>query len=200
MNLRLISLAFVCLILFQGFQCRPSEEIPSKTDLDSMNTIKDAESLAEKVHDQVNKMREQENLSSLGWNNHLARIAVGHSKHMSDDDFFAHDSPDGRTPSDRAEEDGFDCVIELDRGRRLGIGENLYMSYTFSSSTTTIMNGEESISFDWKSEDQLAEEVVEGWMNSPGHRRNLLRPDFREQGIGIIINDDNQVYVTQNFC
>ena len=28
-------------------------------------------------------------------------------------------------------------------------------------------------------------EIVEGWMNSPGHRANILRPEFREIGIGL---------------
>ena len=30
------------------------------------------------------------------------------------------------------------------------------------------------------------EEVVEGWMNSPGHRKNILSPNFSEIGIGLV--------------
>ncbi|BAU87675.1 allergen V5/tpx-1 family protein [Streptomyces laurentii] len=30
-----------------------------------------------------------------------------------------------------------------------------------------------------------AAEVMEGWMNSPGHRANILNCDFREIGIGL---------------
>ena len=30
-----------------------------------------------------------------------------------------------------------------------------------------------------------AEEVVKDWMESPGHRRNMLEPKFTELGIGI---------------
>ncbi|HKI01374.1 MAG TPA: CAP domain-containing protein [Thermoanaerobaculia bacterium] len=29
------------------------------------------------------------------------------------------------------------------------------------------------------------DEVMDTWMNSPGHRRNILNPDFRELGIGL---------------
>lgn len=29
------------------------------------------------------------------------------------------------------------------------------------------------------------EEVVKGWMNSPGHRANILKPDFHKLGIGV---------------
>ena len=29
------------------------------------------------------------------------------------------------------------------------------------------------------------EEVMDTWMHSPGHRRNILDPDFKELGIGL---------------
>ena len=50
-----------------------------------------------------------------------------------------------------------------------------------------------------------AAEVVEGWMNSPGHRANILNPDFTEIGIGYeyLENDTGSVnynhYWTQVF-
>ncbi len=30
-----------------------------------------------------------------------------------------------------------------------------------------------------------AAEVVRGWMNSPGHRANILRPEFTRIGVGL---------------
>ena len=50
-----------------------------------------------------------------------------------------------------------------------------------------------------------AEEVVEGWMNSPGHRANILNPDYTEIGVGYkqLQNDPGSVnydsYWTQVF-
>jgi uncharacterized protein YkwD len=41
-----------------------------------------------------------------------------------------------------------------------------------------------------------AAEVVEGWMNSPGHRRNILDCDFTAIGVGF---DDDGDYWVQNF-
>jgi uncharacterized protein YkwD len=29
------------------------------------------------------------------------------------------------------------------------------------------------------------EHIVVGWMNSPGHRRNILQADYREVGVGV---------------
>ena len=39
-----------------------------------------------------------------------------------------------------------------------------------------------------------AEAVVKAWMASPGHRRNLLRPDLKEAGVAYVLreNDDGQ--------
>lgn len=36
--------------------------------------------------------------------------------------------------------------------------------------------------------------VVEGWLNSPGHRANLLNQNFSEIGIGIAYKDDYEQY------
>ena len=41
--------------------------------------------------------------------------------------------------------------------------------------------------------------IVDGWMNSPGHRENILTPDWRSEGVGVAVSGD-VVYVTQNFC
>jgi uncharacterized protein YkwD len=39
-----------------------------------------------------------------------------------------------------------------------------------------------------------------GLMNSPGHRANILRPQFRKVGIGIMDAGSRGIMVTQNFC
>ena len=37
------------------------------------------------------------------------------------------------------------------------------------------------------------------WMNSPGHRANILSPNFDSIGIGIATSPDGRVWATQNF-
>jgi uncharacterized protein YkwD len=44
-----------------------------------------------------------------------------------------------------------------------------------------------------------AKEVVEGWLNSPGHRRNI-EGDFRLTGIGLAFRQDGMIYFTQIFA
>jgi uncharacterized protein YkwD len=44
------------------------------------------------------------------------------------------------------------------------------------------------------------EYAIQGWMNSEGHRANLLNPDFREVGLGYYRREsDGRGYVTQDF-
>jgi uncharacterized protein YkwD len=44
------------------------------------------------------------------------------------------------------------------------------------------------------------EAAIQGWMNSPGHRTNLLDPDWREIGVGYYRrNSDGRGYITQDF-
>jgi uncharacterized protein YkwD/uncharacterized membrane protein len=44
------------------------------------------------------------------------------------------------------------------------------------------------------------QEVVEEWMNSPGHRQNILNPDFNQIGVGCVqANDIYGIYWTQLF-
>ncbi len=52
---------------------------------------------------------------------------------------------------------------------------------------------------EWSSEPELEEMVVAGWMNSPGHRDNILRKEYTVAGIGItMVNDD--MIVTHDFA
>ena len=44
-----------------------------------------------------------------------------------------------------------------------------------------------------------AEQVMEGWMNSPGHRANILNTGFSEIGVGCYRGSDGRLYWTQLF-
>ncbi|AKA69545.1 spore coat assembly protein SafA [Clostridium scatologenes] len=46
---------------------------------------------------------------------------------------------------------------------------------------------------------RTAEEVMNSWMNSPGHRSNILNPSYTEIGVGLAKNANGQCYWTQMF-
>jgi uncharacterized protein YkwD len=40
---------------------------------------------------------------------------------------------------------------------------------------------------------------MDGWMNSPGHRKNILNPQLENIGIGSATNDNGSIFWTQDF-
>jgi len=42
--------------------------------------------------------------------------------------------------------------------------------------------------------------VMQAWMNSPGHRANILNPNFKEIGVGVVANAQGFLYWTQEFA
>ncbi|OPX44101.1 cysteine-rich secretory protein family protein [Ruminiclostridium hungatei] len=43
------------------------------------------------------------------------------------------------------------------------------------------------------------EQVMNGWMNSPGHRANILKASFTQIGVGVAKNSAGRLYWTQQF-
>lgn len=130
------------------------------------------------IHERVNQRRQRRGLGNLSWDGDLATVARYHSTHMAEERYFAHTAPSGESPGDRYEAFGIACAG----------GENLgYLRYGGGS----------------YGDEELARRIVTGWMNSEGHRENLLRPRFDTEGIGVtVVERDGQthVYATQNLC
>lgn len=140
-----------------------------------------ANSLERLMLDLVNEERTSRGLQPLQLELRLNDAAEDYSQYMLDQDFFAHTGLDGSQPDDRMKDAGF----------------------VFSGSWTWGEN------LAWQSErgaagfeDDVAD-LHQGLMNSPGHRANILNPNFEVIGIGIEVGDYNgweAVMVTQNFA
>lgn len=46
----------------------------------------------------------------------------------------------------------------------------------------------------------IEETIVDGWIHSPGHRKNMLLPDVKYCGIAVYENANHEFYFTQLFC
>ena len=162
-------------------------------------------SLERKIHTGINVERFKLGLSTLGWNQQLSYIARKHSRDMAARDYFEHESPDGKTFQDRYNESGFECTIVISttgdvQETALG-GENLYLTHTEQRDWYQEKNGVRTyVRSDYYTEGEIADATVQGWMNSTKHRENIERPYWQTEGIGVVIADDNTIYVTQNFC
>jgi uncharacterized protein YkwD len=42
-------------------------------------------------------------------------------------------------------------------------------------------------------------DVMRAWMNSPGHRANILNAKYTEIGVGVVMSSNGQAYFTQQF-
>lgn len=48
--------------------------------------------------------------------------------------------------------------------------------------------------------DDVAGTIHQGWMDSPGHRENLLDPGYTRIGVGVAFSPEHGYYLTQNFA
>ncbi|MDW8205816.1 MAG: CAP domain-containing protein, partial [Cytophagales bacterium] len=122
----------------------------------------------------TNWQRDKHYQKPLRYSAALEKAAFEHSKDMVQHNFFSHTSPiKGRETHDK-------------RIRAAGVsggymGENIaYHSHV----TNTYLN--------------QAKKIVAGWMNSPGHRQNILSSHYQYLGCGAYVGKYSTV-ATQNF-
>lgn len=108
-----------------------------------------------------NQIRAHRGLPTLRMNRRLRKAAVGHSRDMVANDYFEHTTPKGVTMVDRILRAHY---VRANQGWSLG--ENL----AWGTGSYATPRG-----------------AVDAWMNSEGHRDNILRRAYREVGIGIVV-------------
>lgn len=170
---------------------------PAQSDADADKPEFDAKRIEYLVHEFTNQERTNYGLSQLVIDPQITQIARGHSFDMAEREYFDHETPEGLSPSDRAEQNGYSCQKVVGFLMYSGIAENIFQGHLFDSYYTI---NDEITSYEWETEEEIARKTVEGWMNSPGHRENILTEIFDREGIGVEITQDHKVYVTQNFC
>jgi len=160
------------------------------------NARNNSATLATDIHALINEERTSNGLEPLQWDQALASIAYAHSMDMAERDYFDHLSPEGDDFADRYEEAGYDLQTQVGNTVYVG-GENLLLtnvvrSYTYDQETGEVLD------YVFSDLDELAREAVQGWMESPDHRENILTP-FTREGIGIYVTPDGEIYITENF-
>ena len=128
-----------------------------------------------------NEAREQRDLESLCPQPILTKAARSHSKDMIENDYFAHSTPGGESLGERLKRFGY--VPEKDSG---------YASWRVGGNIAWFSN-----------DDVEPSKVFEGWMNSSGHRHNILQEDFRQIGVGTHTGKygghESSIMITANF-
>jgi uncharacterized protein YkwD len=138
----------------------------------------------------TNQERGRNGLSALTWDDALAKIARDHSKDMAANDFFSHENPAGEDPTARAIRHGYTTRKDLGGGWYSdGIAENI------GKMPTGNVIGQGYVSNDAQS---VAKAQVDSWMDSPGHRSNILNSGYTRLGVGVAY-DGTYYYITQDF-
>lgn len=107
----------------------------------------------------ANRFRRAHGRRALRSNVKLTRAAQSYTVQMATRRFFSHTSPGGGTMVDRLRGAGY-----IASGGTWAVGENLAWGTSYLAAPAMIFDA---------------------WMRSPGHRANLLRPTYREAGIGV---------------
>lgn len=167
------------------------EEIPSTiSSVVGLNTGFNTSKTELEIHRLINEERREKGLSALDFDRELREIARGHSRDMAARGVVSHESADGDEFQDRYEEAGYSCTVR--HGLTVYQGaENVAMTYF----RTSLENGEFHTN-----ETDVAKGIVNQWMNSYGHRENIVVPYWEHQGIGVVKKENDAIYVTQNFC
>ena len=111
----------------------------------------------------VNQERTSRGLRPLKSNRRLAKAAGSHAQDMCARGYFSHDSANGASFVDRIRKAGYVPARAFP-----SLGEDLAWG---SGSLGT------------------PREIVQSWMESPGHRANILNRKFREGGMGVAFGD-----------
>lgn len=122
----------------------------------------------------LNEFRASNRRSNLNWDDQVFKVSVPHTKAMAARGQISHD--------------GFD-----NRANQLG---KCFFVYQSAENVAYFMTG------DNVEESKVARKLTDQWINSPGHRRNMLLPDINHVGISIIKvvrNGGNYYYGTQFF-
>jgi uncharacterized protein YkwD len=106
-----------------------------------------------------NEQRAGHGLPALRYETRLQTAAQGHAADMVERGFFAHETPEGLGPEERALNAGYPT-------KQYSSGENL--AWGTGSEASPV-------------------EVVDGWMHSRGHRENILRDAFTHMGVGVVV-------------
>ena len=118
----------------------------------------DLERIRERALVLLNQSRKEHKLPPLVLEAKLNKAAQGHASDMLKRKYFAHSSPEGKTTADRYKQAG--------GSKWLMTAENIYKADHTPPPIT----------------DAILKRLQEGWMSSPGHRKNILLRGITNSG------------------
>jgi len=159
----------------------------------------DTAELERQIHQQINRERQNHGLAPLNGEEQLVAVARNHSLDMASHHFFSHVNLQGEYPSDRARRQGWHKQKQIDSATvATGVAENIFLARLYDKVYTTKQDGRViKKEYEWIDSNRLVQTIVQGWLNSPHHRKVMLSPQYDRQGIGAVVSGYD-VYVTED--
>jgi uncharacterized protein YkwD len=166
---------------------------PGLTTYDTTDQRIRSSTVERSLHRAINAVRAERGLKNLSWFPAAASVSRAHSADLHDRSYFAHENPDGESPADRFGDGVFEHCPN-------GYGENILK--TFLDVRVEDNEGDVYVT---TNRTRLVDRMVDSWMDSPGHRKNILRSRWTSAGLGVYVHplpdrDGAVVFATQNFC
>jgi uncharacterized protein YkwD len=137
--------------------------------------VKYLEKVEDLVFELTNQHRRAKSVAPLSKDAELRDVARAYSNDMLVRRFFDHTSPDGVSFHDRISAHYHHWVSFT--------GENIWSAWGYYKTSNAL---------------SLAKEIVDDWLSSPGHRANMLDPDFTHLGVGVSTRNGT-ILATQEF-
>lgn len=157
----------------QRVEVREAESDVVEGDAPASAKRPELERVEELIVARVNEFRGKQGLKKVEPNKSLAAAAKEFAQYMARTGRYGH-TADGRQPSERARAHGYQYCI---------VSENIVYQYQSAGFETS----------------ELAEAFVQGWIDSPGHRKNMLDPDVVDSGVGVARGESGRYYAVQMF-
>lgn len=144
----------------------------------------------------TNSERKEAGLTALEADDALSSAAAKHSRDMARRDYFSHTRQRESEPDIEFEDR--ELIKKLGYKRT---AENISLQPIVQSrrtKTRTLPSGEtrSATTREFATYQEMAKTIVDSWMESRGHRKNILTPEFTLIGIGTATGDqDGQPYV-----
>lgn len=143
----------------------------------------------------TNEERKNAGISPLKLDSKLSAIARAHSEDMAKNNYFSHTNLIGYGPDERAQKAGYNIRKALGGGAyQIGIAENI--GKIPISEVISIFYPINYLTVD---ANDLARRQVDSWMDSSGHRTNILNSEYNVIGVGVAYDGEIYYISTQDF-
>jgi uncharacterized protein YkwD len=160
---------------------------PASSRLATLNETR----IEREIHQRINALRSTNALRPLDLDRDVRAFAREHSDDMARETYVAHYAPDGQTKESRLREADLlgQCQVIDNSGEFFFTGPETLSFVNVTSSIARVQN-----------EPGIAQAIVRRWQSDRQNRRAILLENAERHGVGVAIDPESGIYVTQNIC